>query len=56
MPEEPEDESVIKGYYEKGKQLLSERKVAKLPEKFADDKIAAVQVSLDAIADFAKTD
>ena len=35
-------ESVIKGYYE-GKGSLSERKVAKLPEKFADDKIAAVQ-------------
>lgn len=30
--------------------------MANLPEKFADDKVAAVQVSLDAIADFAKTD
>lgn len=56
MPEEPEDKAVIQGYYDEGKRLLSERKVANLPEKFADDKVAAVQVSLDAIADFAKTD
>lgn len=56
MPEEPEDKAIIRGYYDEGKRLLSERKVAKLPEKFADDKVAAVQVSLDAIADFAKTD
>lgn len=56
MPAEPEDEAVIQGYYDKGQKLLSGHKVAKLPEKFNDDKIAAVQVSLDAIADFAKTD
>ena len=56
MLEKPEDKAVIQGYYDEGKRLLSERKVANLPEKFADDKVAAVQVSLDAIADFAKTD
>lgn len=56
MKTEPQDEAIIQGYYDKGKRLLSEHHVAELPEKFADDKVAAVQVSLDAIADFAKTD
>lgn len=56
MPEEAGDEQIIKGYLEQGKQILEQDHVAYLPEKFADDKVAAIQVSLDAIAHFANTD
>ncbi|MBU3827859.1 MAG: bifunctional metallophosphatase/5'-nucleotidase [Candidatus Lactobacillus pullistercoris] len=56
MKEYPIDTAVIQGYLDKGKELLEKEKVAFLPEKFADDKVAAIQISLDAIADFAGTD
>lgn len=56
MPEMPGDEEIIQGYREKGKEILEQQTVAELPEKFKDDKTAAIQVSLDAIADFAGTD
>ena len=56
MPEEAGDEQIIQGYLEQGKQILEQDHVAYLPEKFADDKVAAIQVSLDAIAHFANTD
>lgn len=56
MSSRKEDEAVIQGYLDKGRHLLEERKVANLPEKFADDKTAAIQASLDAIADFAHTE
>ena len=56
MPEMPEDEEVIQSYRIKGKEILESEKVADLPEKFEGDKMEAIQVSLDAIADFAKTD
>ncbi len=36
--------------------MLQSRHVADLPEKFKDDKLAAIDVSLEAIADFAGTD
>lgn len=49
------DQETIQGYLERGKKILSQQKIAKLPEKFADDKEAAISVSLDAIADFAHT-
>lgn len=56
MTEMPKDEVTINSYLEKGKAILEQHRVANLPEKFADDKEAAIQVSLDAIADFAGTD
>ncbi|WP_201738284.1 MULTISPECIES: bifunctional UDP-sugar hydrolase/5'-nucleotidase [Lactobacillus] len=56
LPAEPEDAKVIQGYLDEGQKILESEKVARLPEKFADDKEAAIHVSLDAIADFAHTD
>lgn len=56
MPEMPGDQEQIKAYYEKGKAILQKHHVADLPEKFADDKLAALNVSLDAISKFADTD
>ncbi len=56
MSEEAEDESVIQGYLDKGKEILEEHHVAYLPEKFNEDKQAAIQISLEAIANFADTD
>lgn len=56
MPELATDAKTIQGYYDKGKELLESKQVAKLPEKFKEDKDAAIEVSLDAISDFAKTD
>lgn len=56
MPEEEQDEATIQGYLDEGKRILEKEQVAYLPEKFADDKVAAIQASLDAIADFAGTD
>lgn len=56
MPEEAGDEALIQSYFDRGKKLLEERPVAYLPKKFADNKEAAIDVSLDAIADFAGTD
>ena len=47
---------MIQSYRIKGKEILESEKVADLPEKFEGDKMEAIQVSLDAIADFAKTD
>lgn len=55
MPEEAEDDEVIKNYRLKGQKILENKQLADLPEKFADDKEAAIQVSLDAIASFANT-
>lgn len=56
LPEMPGDEELIRDWWNHGYQLLARHKVAFLPEKFEDDTIAAVQVSLDAMASFAKTD
>lgn len=56
LPEEEGDEAEIAKLYDLGQQMLEKRKVAFLPEKFNQDKMAAVDVSLDAIADFAGTD
>lgn len=55
MPEEADDEKVVQAYFDQGKKLLEQQKVAFLPEKFADDKVAAIQASMNAIADFAGT-
>lgn len=56
MPEEPEDEAIIQGYIDEGKEILEGEKVAQLPAKFADDKDMAIEASLDAISDYAGTD
>lgn len=55
MPAMDGDEQIIQGYYDKGKEILASKKVAKLPAKFEDDKDAAIEVSLDAISDYAGT-
>lgn len=56
MLEESQDDAIIQGYLNKGKEILESRHVAYLPEKFNEDKQAAIQISLEAIADFANTD
>lgn len=55
MPSQKEDEEVIQGYLDQGKKILTQKQLARLPKKFADDKVAAIQASLDAIADYAGT-
>ena len=56
MREHDDDQKTILGYRERGKEILSQEKVADLPEKYDGDREAAIDVSLDAIADFAGTD
>ncbi|APP10052.1 5-nucleotidase [Lactobacillus delbrueckii subsp. delbrueckii DSM 20074 = JCM 1012] len=56
LPSQAGDEAEIAALYEEGQKMLQSRQVADLPEKFKDDKLAAIDVSLDAIADFAGTD
>ncbi|WEV39010.1 bifunctional UDP-sugar hydrolase/5'-nucleotidase [Lactobacillus sp. ESL0680] len=56
MKARPNDEEVIESYHKRGQDILMQDKVADLPEKFANDREAAIQISLDAIADFAGTD
>ncbi|WEV71230.1 bifunctional UDP-sugar hydrolase/5'-nucleotidase [Lactobacillus sp. ESL0785] len=56
MKAEKADEKVIQGYEQRGQEILEKEKVADLPAKFADNRQAAIQVSLDAIANFAGTD
>ncbi|KRL63039.1 bifunctional metallophosphatase/5'-nucleotidase [Lactobacillus psittaci] len=56
MSEVSGDEAEISGYFEKGKELLAAEKIAKLPAEFENNKLKAIEVSLDAIADFAGTD
>lgn len=55
LPAAATDAKTIAAYYDRGKHLLQSSQVAKLPEKFADDKVAAIQASMDAIAAFAGT-
>lgn len=56
LPEEQGDEELIANYQQDGEQKLDQHKVADLPDKFAGDKLAALQASLSAMADFAGTD
>lgn len=56
LPECDTDQQEVEEYRQRGKEMLNKDVIAFLPEKFADDKMAAIQVSLDAIADFANTD
>ncbi|MGL6206438.1 MAG: bifunctional metallophosphatase/5'-nucleotidase [Lactobacillus panisapium] len=56
MKEHNGDIETILGYCECGKEILSREQVANLPEKYDDDYEATINVSMDAIADFAKTD
>ncbi|MDF7672962.1 bifunctional UDP-sugar hydrolase/5'-nucleotidase [Lactobacillus sp. ESL0701] len=56
MKAKPNDEEVIEGYHKRGQDILMQEQVADLPEKFANSREAAIQISLDAIADFAGTD
>ncbi len=51
----PEDAAVVSHYHQKGQDLLNQGKVAFLPIRFANDKRAAIDISLDAMADFAQT-
>ena len=55
MKSKPDDEETILGYRQKGKEILSHELVADLPEKYDNDREAALQVSMDAIANFAGT-
>ncbi|MDF7683629.1 bifunctional UDP-sugar hydrolase/5'-nucleotidase [Lactobacillus sp. ESL0679] len=56
MKAEPDDEEVIQSYQDRGRDILMREQIADLPEKFANDCEATIQVSLDAIANFAGTD
>ncbi|CCI85274.1 UDP-sugar hydrolase [Lactobacillus pasteurii DSM 23907 = CRBIP 24.76] len=56
LQEEPGDEELISSYYKKGKELLEQIEVADLPAEFEDDKDRAIEISMDAIADFANVD
>lgn len=56
LKEEKDDQQVIADYFDQGKAMLEEEKVAFLPEKFNDDKEAAIQESLNAISAYAGTD
>ncbi|MDF7669521.1 bifunctional UDP-sugar hydrolase/5'-nucleotidase [Lactobacillus sp. ESL0703] len=56
MKARPNDEEVIESYHKRGQDILMQDEVADLPEKFANSREAAIQISLDAIADFAGTD
>lgn len=56
MKARPNDDEVIESYHKRGQDILMQEQVADLPEKFANDREAAIQISLDAIADFAGTD
>lgn len=56
MPEHEGDVETVLGYVECGKEILSQEQVAYLPEKYDDDPEAAINISMDAIADFAGTD
>lgn len=56
MKEHSGDVETVLGYCECGKKILSKEKVAYLPEKYDDDYEATINISLDAIADFANTD
>ena len=56
LPSSESDQAKIDAWRKQGEQMLQSRQIAKLPAKFNDDKMAAIQVSLDAISDFAGTD
>ncbi|AYN49303.1 Mannosylglucosyl-3-phosphoglycerate phosphatase [Lactobacillus johnsonii] len=56
LPSLDSDQKQIVDWHQKGEQMLKARKIAYLPGKFDHDKMAAIQVSLDAISEFAGTD
>lgn len=56
MPAFHEDQQLIDGWHNKGEEILKSRKIAYLPAEFADNKMAAIQASLDAISENAGTD
>ncbi len=56
MKEQNGDEETVLNYFERGKAILNSEQVADLPEKYDDDCEAAINISLDAIADFAGTE
>ncbi|MBA1392579.1 bifunctional metallophosphatase/5'-nucleotidase, partial [Lactobacillus sp. XV13L] len=56
MKEQPGDQATVQKYLDQGKKILMRERVANLPEKYEDDRDAAMKVSMDAIADFAGTD
>ncbi len=56
LPTLASDKKQILAWRQKGEEMLNARQVADLPAKFNNDKMAAIQVSLDAISDFAGTD
>lgn len=56
LPSLDSDQKQIVDWHQKGEQMLKARKIAYLPSKFDHDKMAAIQVSLDAISEFAGAD
>ena len=56
LPSLDSDQNQIVDWHQKGEQMLKARKIAYLPGKFDHDKMAAIQVSLDAISEFAGAD
>ncbi|MBD5429954.1 bifunctional UDP-sugar hydrolase/5'-nucleotidase [Lactobacillus sp.] len=50
------DENFIETLRTQGTNLLKGRKIAKLPQKFAEDKMVTIQAALDATSNFAGTD
>lgn len=50
------DAEFIEKLRNQGTSLLKGRKIAKLPEKFANGKMITIQAALDAVSDFAGTD
>lgn len=56
MEELKDDEKYISSLRQKGIDILTKEKIADLPAEFDNNKMRAIEASLDAITDFAKTD
>lgn len=56
LPVADGDAEFIEKLRNQGTSLLKGRKIAKLPEKFANGKMVTIQAALDAVSDFAGTD
>lgn len=56
LPAASGDAEFIEKLRNQGTSLLKGRKIAKLPEKFANGKMITIQAALDAVSDFAGTD
>lgn len=56
MKSEPADELTVKDYLKCGKEILSREYIADLPKQYDNSLDAAIEVSMQAIANFAQTD